>query len=132
MTHRSQRGQGFKDRSDLREATVDEQIDTRDEAAVPGREKQHGGRDFLGATDASQWCCGSEFGAQFVCLRSGGDLAVDDRRVDGARTDRPDANATVLELDGPCPRERANGRLRRAIGVMRLQAFDAGDRARSG
>ena len=126
MTLRLQRGRGLKDRSDLCEAAVEEQINTRDKAAVLGCGKQHGGRDFLRAADASQWCCGGESGAQFVCLRSGGDLAVDDRRVYGARTDRIDANATVLELDGPCPRERATGRLRKGDGEPSAKTLQVG------
>jgi hypothetical protein len=113
----------------LCEATVDEQIDTCDEAALLGCEKQYGGRDFLGATDASQRCRGSEPGAQFVGFGGSGNLTIDDRCVDRARADRIDTNTAVLELDGPRPRERAYRRFCRAVSTMGWQAFDPGDRA---
>src|SRR5579864_5211662 len=109
---------GEVEHSHLCEATVDEQIDTCDEAAVLGCKEQYSGRDFLGATDASQRCRGGEPGAQLVRFGGGGNLTFDNRRVDGARADGIDADATVLQFDGPCASERANGCFCRAVGVV--------------
>src|SRR5712691_3661993 len=88
----------------LCEAAIHKQFRSRDVAAVVGREKHHGLGDLIGCTEpAERNTVRNEFHAflgRFYGMPWG--------RVGIARADRVHANATILQVRGPCPRERTH------------------------
>src|SRR6516164_10183778 len=110
----------------LCEAAVHRQFRARDVAAVVGGEKQHGLRDLIGCTAPAQRntvrnhleellarCCGSQ--------------VIHRGRVDEAWAHRVYANAAILQVRCPCPRERAHGGLRGASDTSRRRPFAGAD-----
>src|SRR5262245_43742512 len=110
----------------LSEAAVNRQFRARDEAAVVGGEKQHGLRDLIGCTAPAQRntvrnhleellarCCGSQ--------------VIHRGRVDEAWAHRVHANAAILQVRCPGPRERAHCGLRGARDAGRRRPFAGTD-----
>src|SRR5712691_5975856 len=113
----------------LREAAIHKQFPSRDIAAVVGCEKHHGLRDLVGCTEpAERNTAGNHL--QALLARSGGShQVVQSGRVDGSRAHCIHANAAILQVRCPCPRERTHGGLGGAIHTIRRQPF-AGDDGR--
>src|SRR5262245_53060062 len=112
--------------SHLCEAAVHTQFRARDVAAVVGGEKQHGLGDLIGCTAPAQRntvrnhleellarCCGSQ--------------VIHRGRVDEAWAHRVHANAAILQVRCPGPRERAHGGLRGASDASRRRPFASAD-----
>src|SRR5262245_59913490 len=111
----------------LCEAAVHRQFSSRDVAAVVRGEKHHGPGDLVGCTAPAQrntvrnhreellaCCCGSQ--------------VIHRGRVDKAWAHRVHANAAILQVRCPCPRERAHGGLRGASDASRRRSFAGADR----
>jgi hypothetical protein len=77
---------------DLSCSTVNEELDSIDEAGIAGGEEQGDGRDLLWASHLAAWDLGFE---ELFGLFSQG---IEDRRVDGAGTEDVHADSALLEL----------------------------------
>src|ERR1700686_3589932 len=77
---------------DLSCSTVNEKLDSIDEAGIAGGEEQGDGRDLLWASHLAAWDLGFE---ELFGLFSQG---IEDRRVDGAGTKDVHADSAILEL----------------------------------
>src|SRR2546427_1226818 len=107
----------------LGEAAINEQFRSRDVAAVVGCEKHHG----LGAL---LWCAGPADRNTArrhlqVLLGRFGDMprgCVDEARAHGV-----DANAAILQVRRPCPRERAHGGLGGVVHAPLRRSYTASD-----
>src|SRR5262249_33374611 len=110
----------------LCEAAVHKQFRARDVARVVGGEKHHGLRDLIGCTAPAQRntvrnhleellarCCGSQ--------------VIHRGRVDEAWAHRVHANAAILQVRCPGPRERAHGGFRGASDASRRRPFASAD-----
>jgi hypothetical protein len=77
---------------DLSCSTVDEELDSIDEAGIAGGEEQGDGRDFFWASHLAEWDLRFE---ELLCLFSKG---IEDRRVDGAGTEDVHTDSALLAL----------------------------------
>src|SRR5882672_6681120 len=104
---------------DLRETAIDEEFRPGDVAAVVGGEKDHGPCNLVGRSQSAERnAAGDHLPALLARLR-GSEQATQPRCVDRARTHRVDADATLLQVRRPGPRERTDGRLRGAVDAVR-------------
>src|SRR5258708_29075441 len=79
-------------RLDLSCSTVNEKLNSIDEAGIAGGEEQGDGRDLLWASPLAAWDL--RFEELFGLFSQG----IEDRRVDGARTEDIHADSALLEL----------------------------------
>src|SRR5690349_12835951 len=89
-------------------AAIDGQIHSGDEACFVRSEEQSCRRDLLRAAEPPERDGRGELGADLVGPVFGRRLLLEDRRVDWARTDRIDPNATILQLRRPRADEGAD------------------------
>src|SRR5262245_19949854 len=112
--------------SHLCEAAVHRQFRSRDVAAVVGGEKQHGLRDLIGCTAPAQRDTVRNHLEEL--LAGGCGSQVLHRGRDGeAWAHRGHANAAILQVRRPGPRERAHGGLRGASDASRRRPFAGAD-----
>jgi hypothetical protein len=109
--------------SNLREASVDEQLSARDVAAVIRCEKHNGVGDLVCLAEPVEGYGARDHLPPLLTRFGGSKQLIESRRVDGAGADRVDANSPALEVRRPRSRERADGRLRGAINAVGGQAF---------
>src|SRR3982074_405442 len=89
----------------LCEAPIDEQLRTRDVAAIVGREKYDGLCDFLGCAESAQRNAARDHLPAFLAGGSGSQQITEARRLDGGGAHGVHADAPVLQIRGPGPRE---------------------------
>src|SRR5260370_37385424 len=82
-------------------AAVDWEVHACDEACFVRSEEQGGRRDLLRAAEPPERDSRGELGADLVGPLFGRRLLLEDRRVDWARADRIDPDATILQLRRP-------------------------------
>src|SRR5262245_10451688 len=111
----------------LCEAAVHKQFRARDVARVVGGEKNHGLRDLIGCTAPAQRHTGRNHAQDRRACCCGSHLAIHAGRVADAWAHRVYANAAMLHVRCPCPRERAHGGLRGASDASRRRPFAAAD-----
>ena len=109
--------------SDLREASVDEQLGARDVTAVIRCQKHNGVGDLVWLAEPAEGYGARDHLSPLLTRFTGCKQLIQSRRVDGARADRVDANSPAFEVRRPSSRERADGRLRSAVNAVGGQAF---------
>src|ERR1700739_3824264 len=109
-------------------AAIDREIHAGDEACFVRCEEQGGRRDLLRTAEPPERDGRGELGAGLVGPLFGRRLLLEDRRVDRARADRIDPDATVLQLRRPGADEGTNCRLGGTVGGQTGDAFVLGDR----
>src|SRR5579862_7082734 len=109
--------------SDLREASVDEQLGARDVTAVIRCQKHNGVGDFVWLAKPAEGYGARDHLSPLLTRFTGCKQLIQSRRVDGARADRVDANSSAFKVGRPRSSERADGRLRSAVNAVRGQAF---------
>src|ERR1700737_3253606 len=97
-------------------AAIDRKVYACDEACFVRRKEQGGRRDLLRAAEPPERDGRGELGAGLVSPLFGRRLLLEDRRVDRARADRIDPDATVLQLRRPGADEGADCRLGGTVG----------------
>src|SRR4030095_3566643 len=113
---------------DLCDSAIDEQLDSRDVAAVVGGEERHSLCDLVRSTEATEWHSGGDhLRAALPCL-GGGEQLVESRRINGTGTHRIHPNAAILQLGRPRPSERADGSLRGAVHAVVRKSLASDDR----
>src|SRR5262245_28942580 len=110
----------------LCEPAVHRQFRSRDVAAVVGCEKHHRLRDLIGRTAPAQRNTVRNH-LEELLARGCGSQVLHRGRVDEAWAHRVHANAAILQVRCPCPRERAHGGLRGASDASRWRPFAGAD-----
>src|SRR2546426_3557400 len=108
-------------------AAIHEQFRSRDVTTVVGCEKHDGLGDLVGCTEPAER---NDVGKHFQALLArpcGSHQVVQSGRVDGARAHCVHANAAILQVRCPCPRERTHGGFCGAIDTIRREPFAADD-----
>ncbi len=108
-------------------AAIDGEIHACDEACFVRSEEQGGRRDLLWATEPPERDGRGELGAGLVGPLFGRRLLLEDWRVDWARADRIDPDATILQLRRPRADEGADCRLGGAVSGEAGDALVRGD-----
>src|SRR3984957_19107553 len=102
-------------------ATVDWQIDPRDEAAFVRRQEQNGRGNLFGPSNPLHWRHGDEPVLHRADVRA--ELGVEKRCFDRAWADHVGPDALAREFSGPRADKRAQGRLRGAIRRIHRNTF---------
>src|ERR1700726_5234239 len=110
-------------------AAIDRKVYACDEACFVRRKEQGGRRDLPRAAEPPERDGRGELGAGLVSPLFGRRLLLEDRRVDRARADRIDPDATILQLRRPRAAKGADCRLAVAVGGEAGDALVRGDRA---
>ena len=118
----------FKSRSNRAHAAIDWEVHARDEACFVGSKEQSCRRDFLRAAEPAEWDGRSELRASLVGPLFSRCLLLEDRRVDRARADRIDPDATILQLRRPRADEGADCCFAGAVSGEAGDALVLGDR----
>lgn len=111
---------------DLAAAAVDEDLVAGDEAGVIGGEERDCLGEFVRAAHAAHR---DSRGDLVHRLRLGAERVAEELGVNGARTDNVDPDATVLQIRGPGPRERPDGRLGGRVDARARESLDGRLRA---
>jgi hypothetical protein len=96
-------------------AAIDWEVHACDEACFVRSEELGGRRDLLRAAEPPEWDGRGELGAGLVGPLFGRRLLLEDRRINRARADRIDPDATILQLRRPRADEGADCRLGGAV-----------------
>src|SRR3984893_3997711 len=110
------------------QAAIDWEVHACDEACFVRGEEQGGRRDLLRAAEPPERDGRGELGAGLVGSLFGRRLLLEDRRVDRARADRIDPDATILQLRRPRADEGADCRLGSTVGGEAGDPLALGDR----
>src|SRR6266436_9860081 len=108
--------------SDRGHAAIDGEVHACDEASFVRSEEQGGRRDLLRAAEPPERDPRSILGLELGNHLRGRRYLLEYRRVDGARADRIDPDATILQFGRPRANEGADCRLG---GTVDAQAGDA-------
>ena len=109
-------------------AAIDREVHACDVVCFVRSEERGGRRDILWAAKPSERDSRDELGTDLVGPLFGLRQLLEDRRVDRARADRIDPDATILQLRRSRAHERADCRLGGAVGSEAGDAFVLGDR----
>ncbi len=108
---------------DLCHATINEELDPRHIAAVIRRQEDGGLADRVGIPDAAQGDLRLHVGDHPSDVIRG-HHAMEHRRIGRSRAEDIHADALILQIENPAPREVADGGLRRAVDAERRMARD--------
>ena len=109
---------------DLRQATVDEEFNPSDKAAVAGSEEYRGFRDFIRSSHATERNAGDQALLKFLgLLRVVLHKSAQCRSLDWSWTDHIDADFAVFQVSRPGPRKRSHRSFRGAVDAERRHAF---------
>jgi hypothetical protein len=97
--------------SDRGHAAIDGEVHARDEASFVSSEEQGGRRDLFRAAEPPERDPRSILGLDLGNHLPGRRYLLEDGRVDGARADRIDPDATILQLGRPRADEGATAAL---------------------
>src|SRR6266404_209475 len=111
----------------LCETAIDKQFSARDVAAVVGCEKHNSLRDLIWRTEPTERNCVGNHLLTFLARFAGSQQLTQSRRLDGTWAHCVHANASLLQVRCPCPRERTHGSFGGAVNAIRRQSFTADD-----
>src|SRR6267142_1133592 len=108
--------------SDLRKATVDEQLRTGDIGGVVGRKENNRPRDLVGRAEPAERTSGRNGLAALLARRSRGEQVSESRRIDRSRAHRVDANTARFQIGRPSAGKGPHGGFGGGIDAVGRQA----------
>src|SRR5438093_4651080 len=111
----------------LCKTTIHKQFRSRDVATVVGCEKHHGLGDLVWCAEPAERSAVGKHLQALLARPCGIRQVLQPGRLDGPRTHRVHANAAILQVRGPCPRERTHGGFCGAINTIRREPFTGDD-----
>src|SRR5580700_8698831 len=118
------KGEGLGVRSDLRGATIYEEVGPGHVTALVRREENHRVSDLIRCPDSAQWRRGGYAFLDLIDLRVAHARPCVAWRDDRAGAHHVDADSASLEIHPPGPREGPQSSFRRRIDAERRHTFD--------